>query len=97
MWGCDPRTVGPLNPCSEARKWKADEAWETNDDSAGRDIRARLVAGAYRRSGEGDGWVNWSGLATQLASIDKTFAEKMNRFFRDRLGLVLHGADHPSG
>ena len=44
-----------------------------------------------------NGWVNWSGLATQLASIDKTFAEKMNRFFRDRLGLVLHGADHPSG
>jgi hypothetical protein len=28
---------------------------------------------------EGDGWVNWSGLATLLANIEKAFAEEVNR------------------
>jgi hypothetical protein len=36
---------------------------------------------------EGDGWVNWSGLATQLANIQKAFAGKVNGFF---LILRLH-------
>jgi hypothetical protein len=27
------------------------------------------------------GWVNWSGLATQLASIEKEFGGKVRRFF----------------
>ena len=30
---------------------------------------------------EGDGWVNWSGLATHLAGIDEGFPGKLNRFF----------------
>jgi hypothetical protein len=32
-------------------------------------------------STEGDGWVNWSGLATVLTNIEKTFAAKFPRFF----------------
>jgi len=31
--------------------------------------------------GEGDGWVNWSGLATLLANIEKGFGGKVNGFF----------------
>jgi hypothetical protein len=30
---------------------------------------------------EGDGWVNWSGLATQLAKMETAFAGKVYRFF----------------
>jgi hypothetical protein len=36
---------------------------------------------------EGDGWVDWSGLATRLATIEKAVVGKMNRFF---LNLRLH-------
>jgi len=36
---------------------------------------------------EGDGWVNWSGLATLLADIEKAFAGEVNRFF---LTVRLH-------
>ena len=28
-----------------------------------------------------DAWVNWSGLATQLANLEKAFAGKLNHFF----------------
>jgi len=34
---------------------------------------------------EGDGWVNWSGLATQLANIEKAFTELARRY----IGLVI--------
>ena len=40
-----------------------------------------------RPGDEGDGWVDWSGLATQLATLEKAFVGKMNRFF---LNLRLH-------
>jgi len=39
------------------------------------------------RLDEGDGWVNWSGLATQLANIEKAVVGKVDRFF---LSLRLH-------
>ena len=35
----------------------------------------------------GSGWANWSGLATQLANIEKAFAGKVNRVF---VTLGLH-------
>jgi hypothetical protein len=33
------------------------------------------------RPSEGDGWVNWSGLATLLASLEKAFAARLDRLF----------------
>jgi hypothetical protein len=30
---------------------------------------------------EGDGWVNWSGVATLLANVEKTLAAKLERIF----------------
>lgn len=39
------------------------------------------------RRDEGDGWANWSGLATQLANMEKAFAGKVNLVL---LTLRLH-------
>jgi len=40
---------------------------------------------ACRLAVEDDGWVNWSGLATLLANIEKAFAEKLDRIFPQSL------------
>ena len=53
--------------------------------------RAKLARG--RPSLEGDGWVNWSGLATLLAELASALTAPANRLLHPPVGTMLEPPD----